>query len=142
MFRVWLTRQLKTKGDAMDYGTVELLVGTVLALLPVAALVVAGLWCLKSPERRMPWLGILGILTSLFYPWGAAILASTLFPPPYDAYFASGRGLDLRGIFMAFGAMAGGAAGIVTSIGFCTVNLIRQWYRSRRAVSARSAAPQ
>lgn len=135
---MWLTRQLETKGDAMDYNTVELVVGTVLALLPVAALVVAGLWCLKSPERRMPWLFIVGPLASLFYPWGAAILASTLFPPPYSAYFAGGRGLDLRGIFMAFGAMAGGAAGIVTSIVFCILNLIREWMRSRAEANARS----
>ena len=126
----------------MDYDTVELLVGAVLVLLPVAALIVAGLWCLKAPAKRMPWFFFLGPVASLFYPWGAVILANTLFPPPYSAYFAGGNGLDLRGMIMAFGAMAGGAAGIVTSIVFCILNLIRQWRRSRTAASARSEVPQ
>lgn len=126
----------------MDYDTVELLVGAVLALVPVTVLVVAGLWCLKAPAKRMPWFFFLGPVSSLIYSWTAGSLALTLFPPPYDAYFDSGRGLDLRGMIIAFGAMAGGAAGIVTSIVFCVLNLIRQWIRSRTAANARSVAPQ
>ena len=119
----------------MDYDTVELLVGVVLALVPVAVLVVAGLWCLKAPTKRMPWFFFLGPVASVIYSWTAGSLALTLFPPPYDAYFDSGLGLDLRGMIITFGAMAGGAAGIVTSIVFCVLNLIRQWIRSRTAAS-------
>ncbi|MEV8143397.1 hypothetical protein [Specibacter sp. NPDC078709] len=53
------------RGDAMDYDTVELLVGVVLALVPVAVLVVAGLWCLKAPTKRMPWFFFLGPVASV-----------------------------------------------------------------------------
>ncbi|MDD0857102.1 hypothetical protein NHF46_03455 [Arthrobacter alpinus] len=122
----------------MDYESVELLIGAVLALVPVAALVVAGLWCLKAPAKRMPWFFFLGPVASLIYSWTAGSLALTLFPPPYNAYFDSGRGLDLRGMIIVFGAMAGGAAGIVTSIVFCALNLMRQWSRSRASTTSRS----
>lgn len=126
----------------MDYDTVELLVGAVLVLLPVVALIVAGLWCLKAPAKRMPWFFFLGPVASLVYSWTAGSLALTVFPPPYSAYFAGGNGLDLRGVIIVLGAMAGGAAGIATSIVFCILNLMRQWRRSRSAASARSEVPQ
>lgn len=122
----------------MDYETVELVVGAVLALVPISVVVGAGCWCLKAPARRMPWLFFLGPIASLVYSWGAGQLALAVFPPPYDAYFAGGNGLDLRGIIIVLGAMAGGVAGILTSIVFVVLNLIRQWSRSRTVASSRS----
>ncbi|MHA7271509.1 hypothetical protein [Arthrobacter sp. HLT1-20] len=111
----------------MDYGTVELIVGSVLVLVPIAGVAVYGWWCLKKPQARMAWFFFLGPIASVLFGSMAGRLAMALFPPPYDAYFAGGSGLDLRGMVIIGGAMVGGAAGVVASTVLCAANLIRQY---------------
>ncbi|RAN76459.1 hypothetical protein B5P43_22910 [Bacillus sp. SRB_336] len=118
----------------LDYDTTELVVGAALVLLPIAGLVAAGLWCMKKPKARMPWFFFLGPAASLAYGWLAGQLALAVFGPPFDPAFAGGRGLDLRGMIIVLGAMAGGAAGMVISVVFCCVNLVRSLAQRRREV--------
>ncbi|PYI68421.1 hypothetical protein CVV68_06315 [Arthrobacter livingstonensis] len=118
----------------MDYDTTEMAVGAALVLLPIAGLVAAGLWCMKKPQARMPWFFFLGPAAALAYGWFAGQLALTAFPPPFDPAFAGGRGLDLRGMIIVLCAMAGGAAGMVISVVFCCVNLVRSLVQQRRDV--------
>ncbi|POH60747.1 hypothetical protein [Arthrobacter glacialis] len=113
----------------MDYEIVELLVGGVLALLPIVAVVVVGLWCMKQPQRRMPWFFFLGPAASVAYIWIAAYLAMAVFQPPVDPAFAGGRGLDLSGFWIIGGSMVGGIAGVLTSMLLCAANLLRQYGR-------------
>lgn len=111
----------------MVYNTIELTVSAVLVLLPIVAVSAAGMWCLGQPPRRMPWFFFLAPLGSIIYAWLAGGLALKFFPPPYSEYFAGGRGLDLRGIFIIFGAMLGGGAGTLTAAVLCAGNLVRQY---------------
>ena len=113
----------------MDYDTIELLAGAVLAIFPVLVLVFIGLWCLKNARARMPIYFFAGLLGALAYGWVAPQLALGVLPPPYDASFASGSGLDLRGLILAFGIMVGCAAGLITTIVFCVLSLIPQFRR-------------
>lgn len=117
----------------MDYDTVELLVASVLVLVPIVTISAMGTWCLAKGERRLPWFFFLAPLGSVLFAWLAGGLALKLFPPPYDEHFAGGRGLDLRGMIIVLGAMLGGFAGIVTSVVLCTVNLVRQYLQRPRA---------
>lgn len=118
----------------MDYEILELWVGAVLFVVAVAAIVTAGRWSLKEPQRRMPLFFFLGLAASAAYAMGAGTVARAIFPPPYDPVFAGGRGLDLRGMFLAMGALAGGAAGVVGTMVFVVINLVREPapYRSRK----------
>ncbi|MBP2411620.1 hypothetical protein JOF48_000419 [Arthrobacter stackebrandtii] len=116
----------------MDYDTTEILVGSVLVLLPIAGVSVAGGWCLRRPERRMPWFFFLGPVAAVALGWAAGAAAMTLFPPPYDAYFAGGSGLDLRGLIIVGGAMLGSFAGTLTSVVICAGNLVLSRVQQRR----------
>ncbi len=122
----------------MNYNTIELTVGAVLVLLPITAVSAAGMWCLNRAHQRMPWFFFLAPVGSIVISWLACMLAMAVFPRPYDAYFAGGRGLDLRGMIIIFGGMLGGFAGIVTSMVLCAGNLVRQ-YLQRGRVAHRNA---
>ncbi len=116
----------------MDYDTLEMIVGSTLVLPPIAAVAAYGWWCLKKPRARMAWFFFLAPCASVLYAWAAASLALKVFPPPYNAYFAGGRGLDLRGMIIVLGAMLGGGAGVLASLVLCTGNLVRQFIQERR----------
>lgn len=115
----------------MEYETIELTVGAVLVLLPITAVSAAGLWCLDRERQRMPWFIFLAPVGSIALAWLACTLAMAAFPPPYDADFASGRGLDLRGMIIIFGGMLGAFAGIITSVALCAGNLALHSWRRR-----------
>lgn len=116
----------------MDYETIELTVGAVLVLLPVTAVSMAGRWCLNREQQRMPWFFFLAPVGSIIIAWLTCMVAVAVFPPPHDAYFAGGSGLDLRGVIIILGGMLGGFAGIVTSVVLCAGNLVRQYLQHRR----------
>lgn len=121
----------------MDYDNLELVVGAVLVLVPIVAVSAIGMWCLRQAQRRMPWFFFLAPLGSIIYAWLAGGLAVKVFPPPYDEYFASGSGLDLRGMIIILGAMLGGGAGVVTAAVICAGNLILSLVLQRREARAR-----
>lgn len=68
-------------------------------------------------------------------------LAMAMFPPPFDAYLDSGRGLDLRGMIIVGGAMLGGAVGVVTSVVVCIANLVRQFIQEDRPAARAHLIP-
>lgn len=102
----------------MDYNNLERVLFCVLATAPSVLLVVAGaLTHAKLSRQWMPRYLITGILACIaFFAFGGTA-AMAIFPPPYDAYFASGKGLDLRGIGLMFGAWIGAVAGGVATLG-------------------------
>ena len=124
----------------MDYETVELIVGSVLVLVPIVAVPGYGWWCLKKPQKRMAWFFFVGLVGSMAYGWFAGQLAFAAFRPPYDEYFAGGNGLDLRGMIIIAGAMLGGAAGVLTSMVLCAANLVRQFIQRPRGPRGTVAA--
>lgn len=113
----------------MVYDDLERVLFCVLAVAPAVLLVIAGaITHTKLSRRWMPRYLIAGILACIaFFAFGGAA-AMAIFPPPYDAYFASGKGLDLRGVGLMVGAWIGATAGAVATLGTFGVSA----YRVRR----------
>lgn len=57
-----------------------------------------------------------GIGGSVVYAMFSGTLIRSVFPPPFDPYFSSGRGLDLRGAGFVMGGLIGGYSGAATAL--------------------------
>ncbi len=121
----------------MVYNDLERVLFCVLAAAPAVLLVIAGAFThIKLSRRWMPRYLIAGILACIaFFAFGGtAVLA--IFPPPYDPYFAGGRGLDLRGIGLVVGAWIGAIGGGMATLGtfgFSALLVRRQTRETRLA---------
>ncbi|GGJ41549.1 UNVERIFIED_ORG: uncharacterized membrane protein YoaK (UPF0700 family) [Paenarthrobacter nicotinovorans] len=118
----------------MDYNHLERILFCVLAAAPAVLLVIAGALIHAKLSRR--WMhrylvaGILGCIA--FFAFGGTV-ALAIFPPPYDAYFAGGRGLDLRGTGLVAGAWIGAVVGGVATLGTFAVSAFLVRRRTRKA---------
>jgi hypothetical protein len=119
----------------MTYDDLELLGFWALSTFPAAALVVIGVLIHRrsSGPRPMSRYVFGGIGASILYAMFAGVLTARMFPPPYDPYFSSGRGLDLRGIGFVAGGFAGGAAGATTAFLAFLTSKARAWHRQHKA---------
>jgi hypothetical protein len=119
----------------MTYDDLDLLGFWALSIFPAAALGMIGvlIHTRSSGPRPMSRYLFGGIVGSILYATFAGVLAARMFPPPYDPYFSSGRGLDLRGIGFVAGGFAGGASGATTAfLAFLTSKALT-WHRQRNA---------
>ena len=119
----------------MTYDDLELLGFWALSIFPAAALVVIGVLMHRRSSGPRPMSGYLfgGIGASILYAMFAGVLAGRIFPPPYDPYLSSGRGLDLRGIGFVLGGFAGGALGATTAFLAFITSKAMTWHRRRKA---------
>ncbi|MET4136718.1 hypothetical protein [Pseudarthrobacter sp. PvP090] len=119
----------------MTYDGLELLGFWALSIFPAAALVVLGVLIHRrsSGPRQMSRYLFGGIGASILYAMFAGVLAARMFPPSFDPYFSSGRGLDLRGIGFVLGGFAGGASGAATAFLAFITSKAMTWHRQRNA---------
>lgn len=126
----------------MDYNDLDLLGFWALAIIPAAVLIVTGALTHARPSNAyaMSRYLICGIGVSILYAMFAGILSARVFPPPFDPYWSSGRGLDLRGIGFVLGGFAGGAAGATTAFLAFVTSKTMTWHQNRKATARTRAA--
>ncbi|PYC72991.1 hypothetical protein C7C45_07790 [Micromonospora arborensis] len=122
-----------TSGTATLIGCGALFLGG-----PVGLILVANLIRQRDfGQRSLRLLVVGGIVAS-----GAIILCAApafhrLFPPPHDPVFASGRGLDLRGIWFWLAAWAGGALTFALALAYgVDLGRLRRSRQSERQTNA------
>lgn len=121
----------------MDYDDIELLASCVLAVIPAGMLVLIGLVVHKRASAgALGRYTLIGIMASLLYAFIAPSVAMALVPPPYDPYFASGRGLDLRGMVLVLGSWVGAILGAGTVLIVFGVTRALSWKAKRVAHAA------
>lgn len=101
----------------MDYERLSQIAFILLIAVPIIATAAIGLDThLRRGRRALALYLCFGIAASLAYAAAAGLIANWLIPPPYDPYFASGRGLDLRGFGLVIGGWLGAAGALAATL--------------------------
>ncbi|ASN40126.1 hypothetical protein [Paeniglutamicibacter terrestris] len=121
----------------MEYDDIELLASCVLAVIPAGMLVLIGLVVHKRASAgALGRYTLIGIMASLLYAFIAPSVAMAFVPPPYDPYFAGGRGLDLRGMLLVLGSWVGATLGVGATLIVFGVTKALSWKANRVADTA------
>ncbi|MFF0154041.1 hypothetical protein [Micromonospora sp. NPDC005203] len=124
----------------MTYGTAMLIgCGALFLSGPIGLSLVVNLIRQRDFDKRsLRILVVGGIVASVAIILFGAPAFHRLFPPPHDPVLASGRGLDLRGVWFWLAAWAGGALTFALALAY-GVDLDRL-RRSRRAARHTTAS--